>query len=118
MAIDYDRLPLKKDPHKAAQAKRDRLQKALDRSESLEVLARAGGRCEVWINGRRCYRSVVEVHHMLSGHGVRGIGKSALREHKQAVCRWCHRVVQDKVGVVRVGGRVPLWTDQYKTKVA
>ena len=61
-----------------------------DIAESRLVLDRAQGRCE------RCqcwYGDALEVHHMLKGNGRRGIGDSALRANKLALCRECHREI-------------------------
>lgn len=95
---------------------------ALDTAGSDQVRARSEGRCEVhWfgVSGRieyRCDRRAVHVHHMIGGRGKRGIGVSALAEHKQHVCDECHREIGGDVGgktLKRIGGVVPHWTDRY-----
>lgn len=98
----------------------------IDKAESLAVLERSCGRCEVrafdpdatyaWTHEVRCWRRVDHVHHLIGG-GQRGKGRSALREHKLAICKKCHDDIHGTVGgkkLIRVGGPVPLWTDTYK----
>ena len=108
---------------------------AADRAGSTAVRARSGGRCEVvtvgsdWRaqviasleTGRHpdgwCIRRAVHVHHMIGGRWKRGIGISALAEHKQHVCDSCHRDITGDVGgrkLLRLGRQVPMWTDRYK----
>lgn len=112
------------------------LAKKADRIGSDHVKARSGGRCEVvFVEGNtareetlwfaatgehprgRCIRNAVHVHHMISGRGKRGIGRSALPKHKQHVCEQCHRDIHGDIGgrrLERVGGVVPHWTDPYR----
>lgn len=94
---------------------------ALDKAESKLVRERSGGRCEVWEFTCRmllqCRRRAVHVHHMIGGRGKRGIGLSALKEHKQDVCEQCHLDITGDVGgkrLKRVGDVLPRWTDYYE----
>lgn len=103
--------------------RKDAEDKALDRRESAKVRRRSEGRCEVVVFSEnpcapdlRCRRLATQVHHMIGGRGKRGIGLSALAEHKQHVCDTCHRHITGDVGgktLKRLGGRIPLWTDLY-----
>jgi len=99
------------------------LQAKVDRAESKKVRKRSYGRCEVLrmlgvsAYAVRCWRPADHVHHMISGRGKRGIGKSALAEHKQHVCAQCHLDIGGDIGgkkLERIGGDIPLWTDRYK----
>jgi hypothetical protein len=119
MTIDYSQLPLAKGrPAKLAKADRAKTREGLDAAESAAVKVRSGGRCEVVSFGarrllERCKRRAFHVHHMLGGIGVRARGKSALAIHKQHVCSDCHSDITGHV-LRRVGGDVPLWTDEYE----
>lgn len=93
---------------------------ASDESENVKVKARSGGRCEVKWFGRkarqvqRCpHASVYGVHHMIFGNGKRARGKSILADHKQDVCRDCHALIHGHV-LRRIGGDLPLWSDEYE----
>lgn len=95
---------------------------SVDRAESLKVQKRSGGRCEVVVwDGHtwsgQCRRRATQVHHMIGGRGKRGVGLSALSEHKQHVCDTCHLHITGDIGgrkLIRVGGAVPVWTDTYR----
>ena len=99
---------------------------SLDRAESVKVQKRSRGRCEVIVKEQwaglgeasmRCCRKATQVHHMIGGRGKRGVGISALKEHKQHVCDVCHRAIGGGIGgkqLNRVGGAVPFWTDWYE----
>ena len=103
---------------------RKAIRSSKDRSESRLVRLRSEGRCEVLFepDGRhhddpRCNFMASQVHHMIGGRGRRGIGISALKEHKQHVCDDCHRDITGDVGgkkLIRQGGAVPMWTDHYR----
>ncbi len=115
MPIDYSQSALPKArPAKLAKADRARARIKRDEEENVAVKARSGGRCEVVIiAGSRCKRRAFHVHHMLGGIGVRARGKSALAQHKQHVCSDCHADITGHV-LRRIGGDVPLWTDEYE----
>jgi len=96
---------------------------ANDEAENEKVKARSKGQCEVvWFGKRsrrvqRCKKRAIHVHHMYGGFGVRGRGKSALAKHKQHVCADHHSEIGGTLGgkvLRRVGGDVPLWTDEYE----
>ncbi len=100
---------------------------SLDRAESLKVQERSYGRCEVVVvysapSGTvltqiRCTRRATQVHHMIGGRGKRGVGISALSEHKQHVCDRCHLDITGDIGgkkLQRIGEPVPAWTDTYR----
>ena len=71
--------------------KKKRLREKLDLAGSDAVKARSLGQCErILVDGRRCPRRAVHVHHKLQGHGRRGRGVSALAEHKIHLCLICH----------------------------
>lgn len=104
-----------------------RAQQALDRRESAKVRERSGGRCEVCVQvgvvewagayAWRCMQLATQVHHMIGGRGQRGVGISALADHKQHVCDQCHRDITGDIGgkkLIRVGGLMPHWTDWYR----
>lgn len=107
-----------------------RLQAKVDKAESVAVRKRSEGRCEVWIASEtvhmgdwivgseyHCGNRADHVHHMIGGRGQRGIGISALAEHKQHVCHSCHRDIGGDIGgkrLERIGGEIPRWTDRYK----
>lgn len=124
MAIDYSAIAAaggipKGEPAKVLKDRRTKARATSDAEESDKVKARSGGRCEVvWFGKRarrasRCGRIAYQVHHMMGGWGVRARGKSILAEHKQHVCNDCHPLITGKV-LRRVGGDVPLWTDEYE----
>lgn len=100
---------------------------ALDRRESAKVRVRSNGQCEVVspylniVTGEvvlaRCPRRAVHVMHLIGGRGKRGIGPSALKEHKLHGCLEHHDGIDGKLGgkkYERIGGTVPLWTDPYR----
>ena len=89
--------------------------KRIDRVGSRLARVRSTGRCEIIIDGVRCQRKAIHVHHMLKGRGQRGRGISALAKHKQHACFRCHDLIE-RHDVERVGGIVPLYTDTYRTK--
>lgn len=118
-AVRARRAAAKAAPKRRSPAKRASL--SADRKGSADCRKRSGGRCEAWNGGDgwswRCHRAAVHVHHMIGGHGKRGIGISALAEHKQHVCEQCHLDIGGGVGgrkLHRVGGIVPCWTDHYE----
>ena len=89
----------------------------VDRLENEKVKQRSGGQCEIQELREgvavRCRRRGVEVHHMLGGWGRRARGPSALAEHKQHVCRRCHREITGHV-LQHIGPKLPQWTDRYR----
>lgn len=96
--LDQEQAPFGKgEPHRkrinAVRSKR----KSIDKAESDKVEARSEGRCEIVAprmtsHGAfaRCVRPATQVHHKMSGIGVRGRGASALAENKLHVCAQCH----------------------------
>lgn len=70
--------------------KRKADRKAIDEKGSRIARARAGGRCEVTVDGKRCRRADNQTHHHLGGFGVRGRGESAKAKHKTRTCTKCH----------------------------
>lgn len=121
MPIDWSILALPKGtPRAVVKAKKDKVRLDIDAEETKKAQARSGGRCEVQWFGKtarkvqRCTRPIMPgIHHMISGWGKRARGKSLLAEHKQAVCKECHERITHKV-LRRIGGDVPLWTDEYE----
>jgi hypothetical protein len=105
-------------------------QKALDEAESEKVRQRSGGQCEVVetealivddtivLSLTRCPRKAYHVMHLIGGRGKRGIGISALAEHKLHGCPECHRDIDGDIGgkrLVRVSpDPVPHWEDPYE----
>ena len=90
----------------------------LDRLENEKVKQRSGGRCEIHSLNQegvavRCLRRAAEIHHLLGGWRRRSRGASALAEHKQHVCRTCHREITGHV-LQHIGVQVPRWTDKYR----
>ena len=89
----------------------------LDRLENDKVKQRSGGRCEIHELHQgipiRCTRRAYEIHHLLGGWRRRSRGVSALAEHKQHVCRRCHREVTGHV-LQHIGVQVPRWTYRYR----
>lgn len=106
-------------PAKVEKAKRTAKRLATDEDESDKVKVRSGGRCEaVWWGKRnrvvrRCEKRAIHLHHMIGGWGKRARGKSILAEHKQHLCVECHGLIGGHV-LRRVGGELPLWTDEYE----
>lgn len=106
-------------PAKVEKAVRTKKRLATDEDESAKVKVRSGGRCEVVWFGRkartvkRCDKFAAQLHHMIGGWGKRARGKSILAEHKQHVCNDCHPLITGHV-LRRIGGDVPLWTDEYE----
>lgn len=93
-------------PRPAALVRADR-RKALaarDAAESAKVKQRSGGRCECVIDGARCSRAAVHVHHLIGGIGVRGRGRSALAAEKVHACASCHSAIHAHV-LLPLGGR-------------
>lgn len=102
-------------PRKLDKDDRDRLVVTTDRDENTKAKQRAGGRCEVFEVGRgRCMRKDQHTHHMLSGFGRRGKGRSGLAEHKQRVCATCHHEITTHVLRLLVDGDLPKFTDAYE----
>lgn len=96
---------------------------AKDIAENAAVRGRSGGQCEVReivrdsIVPYRCTERATQVHHMIGGRGRRGVGISALKEHKQAVCDSCHLDITGDIGgkrLKRIGDVLPHWTDYYE----
>ena len=89
----------------------------LDRLENDKVKQRSGGWCEIHELHEgvavRCKRRAYEIHHLLGGWRRRSRGASALAEHKQHVCRTCHRLITGHV-LQHIGVQVPRWTDKYR----
>jgi len=121
--MDTSRLKFPKGtPRKEAKAARVKARVSIDRLESAKVKERSGGRCEVVVKYRgmepyRCGHRAAHVHHMIGGRGRRGVGISALSIYQQHVCVRCHQDIGGKIGgkkLLRVGGYVPFWTDQYR----
>lgn len=107
-------------PAKVEKAKRTSKRLASDEEETAKVHERSKGQCEVtWFGKKakkitRCQRPrMLGVHHMISGWGKRARGLSLLAAHKQDVCAECHDLITGKV-LKRVGGEVPMWTDEYE----
>jgi hypothetical protein len=73
-------------PVKVQRRKARRKRVKWDEQQSRVVRARSGGVCEACGEQR-----AVHVHHKLGGHGVRGIGPSALAENKLHLCLACHQ---------------------------
>ena len=120
MSIDYSGFALPKGkPAKVEKAERTRKRLASDDEESDKVKERSGGRCEItWFGKKarrvkRCEKRAFHVHHMIGGWGKRARGISILAEHKQHACEDCHGLITGHV-MRRVGGDVPLWTDEYE----
>lgn len=121
-----------KPPKGTASADREQRRTALakvERVENAKVKARSGGRCEVVVADRRtgwgggicvypCVNTATQVHHMIGGRGRRGVGISALAEHKQDVCDQCHLDITGDIGgkrlILQEAGPVPVWTDSYR----
>jgi hypothetical protein len=107
---------------KQLKAARARLQAKVERVENEKVVARSGGRCEVWYADEfdgRCIYVATQIHHMLGCWRMRGKGQSALAKHKQHVCAECHRAITGDVNrkLIRVGGPVPYYADWYRRAV-
>ena len=89
----------------------------LDRLENEKVKQRSSGQCEIHELHQgvavRCKRRAYEIHHLLGGWRRRSRGASALAEHKQHVCRTCHREITGHV-LQHIGPHVPQWTDRYR----
>lgn len=120
MAIDYSALALPKGkPAKLQKEKRTKDRLDIDDEESKKVKERSGGQCEVKAFGqrsrivKRCQRRAFHVHHMIGGWGKRARGISVKAEHKQHVCADCHSDITAHV-LRRIGGDVPMWTDEYE----
>ena len=106
---------------------RQAAQRALDLQESRKVRKRSGGRCEVHeqavvpggiVYVLRCIRPAMHVMHLIGGHGKRGIGISALAEHKLHGCAEHHREIDGNIPggakLKRIGGPVPYYMDVYE----
>lgn len=110
-----------KGPTKAtAKETRDNERKGADEKENVKVKARSGGRCEIKSFPRstrritRCERRAAPgVHHMIGGIGRRARGPSLLAKHKQDVCNECHQLITSH-RLRRIGGDLPLFTDEYE----
>ena len=89
----------------------------LDRLENEKVKQRSGGRCEIHELQQgvavRCTRRASEIHHLLGGWRRRSRGASALAEHKQHVCRTCHRLITGHV-LQHIGSQLARWSDKYR----
>ena len=104
--------------------KRDRASAtaAIDRAERAKCRQRSGGRCEVgWrevttdgYDVYQCTLRATDNHHLISGSGRRGRGKSILAAHRIDVCRQCHQDITGHV-LVPVGlGREDAATVRYE----
>ena len=107
-------------PRAVEKADRTKQRMDIDAEETKKAKARSKGQCEVvWFGKKarrvkRCERRAMPgIHHMISGRGKRARGPSLLMAHKQDVCFDCHALITSKV-LKRVGGDVPLWTDEYE----
>lgn len=107
-------------PKALEKQKRDAKRKASDEAETAKARERSQGRCEVKWFGKKartmvhCPKPIMPgIHHMIGGWGKRARGLSILAEHKQAVCADCHPLITQHI-LRRVGGDVPLWTDEYE----
>lgn len=106
-------------PAKVEKMARTAKRKATDEEENAKVKARAKGRCEIVWFGRkskkvhRCKHAGNQTHHMIGGRGKRAVGISILAEHKQYACQECHSLITGRV-LKRVGGDVPMFTDEYE----
>lgn len=103
---------------------------SLDVTQNEVVRLRSGGRCEVltlileqsgdFVDRERCYHPATEIHHLIGGWKRRGRGSSALAEHKQHVCRSCHRAITGMVGgrklVLLRRGALPRFDDVYELR--
>lgn len=58
-----------------------------------EVVARAGGRCEVWAGEERCHERGTDLDHWLSGSGLRRQNQS--KRTCWLLCRWDHQARTD-----------------------
>jgi hypothetical protein len=100
--MDTTGLPFAKGRPRALE-KQDRRKEleARDERESKKVKTRSGGLCEVKEEYRyawsRCGRHATQVHHLLGGFGVRGVGDSALAANKVHVCAVCHRLIHNHI---------------------
>lgn len=112
-------------PRAAALEKQDRRLKLerIDERESVKVRRRSGGQCEVveiaecWPGTWRCTRRAEHVMHLIGGRGRRGVGISALQEHKLHGCAEHHREIDGGIGgkrLKRIGGVVPVYSDPYR----
>lgn len=90
-------------PRSLEKADRRKVIEARDKRESDKVTARSGGRCEALIDGVRCARRACQVHHLMGGIGVRGIGDSALAANKVHVCEQTHKEIHAHV-LLPLGG--------------
>ena len=102
MAMDTSELPFPKGrPRALDKAVRRKALEAFDTRESAKVKLRSGGLCEVQEEFRdhwtRCGRHATDVHHLMGGIGVRGVGDSALAVNKVRVCRVCHRLIHNHI---------------------
>jgi len=118
MVMDYTESQIPKvNKHVQTKAMRDALRKRIDRLENAKVKERSEGQCEIyWTDGAvevRCSWDASQIHHMLSGNGVRARGPSLLSEHKQHCCASCHHLITVKK-LRRVGGEAPHYTDTYR----
>jgi hypothetical protein len=96
--IDYSRFAFPKSRVKALEVADKRAAiDTQDRQENAKAKARAGGRCEVILDGVRCRRKGIDPHHLIGGIGRRNKGKSILAAHKLWVCRACHEGIGAKV---------------------
>ena len=93
-------------PHALVKRQQQAKLKARDEAASRKVRKRSGGRCEArevtrfgLAQGRsRCHRwAVGEPHHLIYGSGRRNVGRSILAQWKLAVCRECHREIQQHI---------------------
>ena len=118
---------------KRIRTKRD-ADRAKDLAESAKVRVRSEGRCEVVerreelqrllpgdyeieIIEERCPLRAAHVMHLIGGNGKRGVGISALAQHKLHGCAGHHREIDGGIGgkkLRRLGGPIPFWTDCYE----
>ena len=75
----------------AQQSRRARVaaRELADRKENDIVRDRSGGGCEM----PGCHARSVQVHHLLSGSGIRGREDSKLAQNKIDLCLYCHHAI-------------------------
>lgn len=102
IASNDPRLDLPKPEPRAETKRRKRLEKGRrEREQRALVLTRSQGQCEVCELGVRCGFPAREVHHLIGGHGRRGIGVSGEASHMVALCREHHADAHQHLGYIQ-----------------